>query len=124
MEDAEVVPALLYAKKKPQPDENQPTVTVTIANCDPLVSEVAQALTGGGKGGGRSRTPVPPPEEEISGADVYQIPLPPIGEGQEDIFAAQREEEGKRWVRITRGTKPRPGEGDVQAFRLKEVMAR
>lgn len=105
MEDAEAVPALLCGGG----GKGDKTVTVTIASRDPLRSEVAEALSHGDRRT-RIRTPVPPPEEEISGADVYQ--------------EAGAAEEGKRWVRIARGSKMEEAEGDVEAFLLREVMAR
>ncbi|ROW16531.1 hypothetical protein VPNG_02834 [Cytospora leucostoma] len=123
MEDAEVVPALL--EEKP----GREGVTVTITSRNPLRTEIAEARSssssasgGGGLRGEYGRSPVLPTNREISGADAFELPLPPReGEG-EDVFAEQRKE-GRRWIRIRRGL-PTVDEGVEEVFQLKEVLSR
>lgn len=105
--------------------EDQSAVTVIISSHDPLRSEVAESLSGGPSG---RRMPVPPPNEEISGADVYEVPPAPTGgrggeAGEEDVFAGQRGEE-KKWVRISRRPEAGGDDGDIEVFRLRELLAR
>lgn len=173
LEDAELVPALLSSsssspsslasskaeKSKDESDQqnynNQqqketPTVLVTISNRDPLELEVARSLSSPRGTGGKRLSAVPPPEEEISGRDTYEIPPlpPPIavpapalvkvdgqggevdGKEKKDFFALQRGE-GTKWIRISRRLDVGAdiagvgGEDvDVEVFRLHEVLAR
>lgn len=119
MEDAEVVPALL--EERPG---REGVTTVTISSRNPLRAEIAEALSSrpsGDSGGGRA-SPVLPTDREISGADAFELPLPP-GEGEgEDVFAEQRQE-GRRWIRIRRGL-PTVDEGVEEVFQLKELLSR
>lgn len=122
MEETETVPALLAASAAAPPAKS--AVTVTISSRDPLRVEVQ------GGGGAAARGGVPPIDEEISGADVYQVPPAPLsarteenGSGQNDVFGAQRHE-GRKWIRIARGWDVVPQEGEVEVFKLKEVMSR
>lgn len=111
-------------KKKEGADDAAapPLITVTISSRDPLRSEVVEAMHSPGR-----RSSVPPPGEEMSGADVYVPPPPPLVSGhegaEEDLWAKQRAE-GKKWVRISRRTEAVAGNGDIEAYRLKEVMSR
>lgn len=131
MEEPETVPALLTAARK-----RDHGVTVTISSRDPLRVEVEGA--GGGGGGGKSS--VVPLDQEISGADVYDVPAAPLpspvsmldGKGgggvdgdakRNDIFQTQRDE-GKKWIRISRGWDIEHQDGEVEVFRLKEVISR
>lgn len=99
-----------------------PSITVTISSHDPLRSEVVEAMHSPGP-----RSPVPPPDQEMSGADVYVPPPPPLVSGhagaEEDLWAKQRRD-GKKWVRISRRTEVVAGDGDIEVYRLKELMSR
>lgn len=136
LEDSEVVPALLSGSPKAvrgvangsdaEADADaEPWLTATISSRDPLKSEVAESLS---SGRGR-RILVPPPDEEISGADVYEPPLAPVsvdgedGGGERDVFAAQRGE-GRRWIRISRRPEVGDEDGDVEVFKLRELLSR
>lgn len=101
-------------------DQDRPAVAVVISSRDPLRSEVAQSLSS--RPGG-ARTPVPPPDEEISGADVYEPPPAPAGGEDEDVFAGQRGKE-RKWVRISRRADAGGGDGDIEVFRLRELLSR
>lgn len=127
MEGPEVVPALLASTRtkvdgKDGNEEPGPTVTVAISSQDPLVVEAMSCSSG-------KKTAIPPPDEEISGADVYALPPAPTRppgtpDGQEaDLFEAQRGE-GKKWIRISRGVRSRDEEMDIEAFRLRELLSR
>lgn len=137
LEDTEVVPRLLSSPLRKSTGDGggggggggggahngaAAAITVTISDHDPLRSEVAESISG-------RRSLVSPPDEEISGADVY-VPPPPSektnrdGAGEkEDTFGAQRGE-CRKWVRISR--RPGAGEedGNIEVFRLKELLAR
>lgn len=103
-------------------DDVAPSITVTISSRDPLRSEVVEAMHSPGP-----RSHVPPPDQEMSGADVYVPPPPPLVSGhagaEEDLWAKQRKE-GKKWVRISRHTEAVAGDGDIEVYRLKELMSR
>lgn len=130
MEGPEVVPALLASARTSNGrgsgsdgnNEPGPTVTVAISNQDPLVVEALSCSSG-------KKTAVPPPDEEISGADVYALPPAPTKpsgttDGQaEDLFKAQRNE-GRKWIRISRGVRPGDEEMDIEVFRLSELLSR
>lgn len=127
MEGPEVVPALLsstrsQASSTNEHDKSGPTVTVAISNQDPLVVEAMSCSSG-------MKTAVPPPDEEISGADVYVLPPGPVShpdaldEQQEDLFAAQRGED-RKWIRISRGVRSKDEELDCELFKLKELLSR
>lgn len=127
MEDAEVVPALLSStrtNRRPNDADHEPgaTVTVAISNQDPLIVEAMSCSSG-------KKTAVPPPDEEISGADVYALPPTPINppgdlDGQkEDLYKAQRGE-GRKWIRISRGVRSGDEDMDMEAFRLRELLSR
>lgn len=105
------------AEENEDDDDRQPDVSVIISSRDPLRSEVAESLSSRPDG---KRLTVPPPDEEISGADVY-VP-PPVG-GEVDLLGPQRGE-GKKWVRISRRPGAGGGDGDVEVFRLKELLSR
>lgn len=152
-EDAEAIPALLSprgpgarslsdegARGAPHDGgDGKPAVTVMVSRHDPLRYEVAESLSRGLAGGARGR--VPPPDEEISGADVFVPPLLGLGlrgragrvfggreeeeveEEEEDVYAGQRGEE-RRWVRISRRPDVDGGGGDVEVFRLRELLSR
>lgn len=127
MEDAEVVPALLSSTRtegRRNDGDHEPgaTVTVAISNQDPLIVEAMSCSSG-------KKTAVPPPNEEISGADVYALPPAPINppgalDGQkEDLFEAQRGE-GRKWIRISRGVSSGDEDMDMEVFRLRELLSR
>lgn len=134
MEETETIPTLLVSASScatAQKRKSGGGVTVTLSSRDPLRVEVE-----GGAGGGaqkkKSSPSVPPLDEEISGADVYEVPLAPAApagvvgggqEGQTDVFRAQREE-GKRWIRISKGWDVEPQDGEVEAFKLTEIISR
>lgn len=116
LEDAEVVAALLSSPRAPP----GPPVTVNISNRDPLRSEVAEVLSSPLRG-----ATVPPLDEEISGADTYEIPVAPVpaADGDGDVFAAQRGE-GRKFIRISRREDAGGGDGDDEVFRLRELLSR
>lgn len=127
MEDAEAVPALLSSTRSKgggsdQHDEIGPTATVAISNQDPLIVEALSCSSG-------HKTAVPPPDEEISGADVYPLPPSPVKppgtlDGHnEDMFEAQRGE-GRKWIRISRGVRSTDEDMDMDVFKLRELLAR
>lgn len=146
MEDAEVVPTLLAASflqhhhhhhnESTAKEEPEPTVTVAISNSDPLVAEAM--CSSSASLAGRTKVEVPPPHMEISGADVF-VPPPLVSGGlkggggeidgngdgveeEDDVWAVQRGE-GRKWIRISRGKRPRMEEIDVESYRLRELMA-
>ncbi|KUI74460.1 hypothetical protein VM1G_10181 [Cytospora mali] len=94
------------------------SVTVAISSRNPLRTEIAAALSSFESG---RRAPVLPPNREISGADVYEMPPVPGGE-KPDAFEEQRKE-GKRYIRIRRGL-PKSDDGVVELFQLKELLSR
>lgn len=116
LEDAEVVAALLSSPRAPP---GLP-VTVNISNRDPLRSEVAEVLSSPLRG-----ATVPPLDEEISGADTYEIPVAPVSaaSGDGDVFAGQRGE-GRKFIRISRREDAGGGDGDDEVFRLRELLSR
>ncbi|KAJ4386711.1 hypothetical protein N0V93_009609 [Gnomoniopsis smithogilvyi] len=129
MEDAEAVPALLSSTRTKGADgsiggkdESGPTVTVAISNQDPLIVEALSCSSG-------KKTAVPPPDEEISGADVYALPPVPIKppgnlDGQlDDLFESQRGE-GRKWIRISRGIRAGDEDMEMEVFKLKELLSR
>lgn len=127
MEDAEVVPALLSSARTKgggheENDQPDPTATVAISNQDPLIVEALSCSSG-------KKTAVPPPNEEISGADVFALPPAPVRppgtlDGQkEDLFEAQRGE-GRKWIRISRGMRTGDEDMDMEVFKLKELLSR
>ncbi|KUI60133.1 hypothetical protein VP1G_07370 [Cytospora mali] len=131
LEDAEVVPALLDSnggrgrgsnrerrREGEGEDRDDDSVTVAISIRNPLRTEMAAALSSFESG---RRAPVLPPNREISGADVYEMPPVPGGE-KPDAFEEQRNE-GKRWIRIRRGL-PKSDDGVVEMFQLKELLSR
>lgn len=134
MEDAEVVPALLASASASASssqrhdgahDPDAPTVTVAISNSDPLVAEAMSSSTASLAG---TKIEIPPPNVEISGADVFALPPMPVvnGDGrdgaEEDLFAVQRGE-GRKWIRISRGPLSRMDDIDIEVYQLKELMA-
>lgn len=138
MEETETIPALLVSassSSSAQKSKSGGGVTVTLSSRDPLRVEV-EGGGGGGDSGAQKKTKsspsVPPLDEEISGADVYEVPLAPTApaavedggqEEQKDLFRAQREE-GKRWIRISKGWDVEPQDGEVEAFKLTEIISR
>lgn len=138
LEDTEVVPRLLSSPLRKatgagggggsgggRPNGAAATITVTISDHDPLRSEVAESMSSPG-----GRTPVPPPDVEISGADVYVLPSAPAvaieedgNGGKDDMFRAQRGE-GRKWVRISRRPEAGEDDGNVEVFRLQQLMSR
>lgn len=127
MEDAEVVPALLSSagakgRHNHGHDALDSTVIVAISNQDPLIVEAMSCTSG-------EKTAVPPPNEEISGADVYALPPAPtkppgtMGGHNTDLFEAQRGE-GRKWIRISRGARVEDEDMDMEVFRLREVLSR
>lgn len=149
MEETETIPALLVSSAARRETKSggggggAAGITVTLSSRDPLRVEVEGGEGGGGGGGGgqKVKKPVPSLDEEISGVDVYEIPLAPSpvvrdmgsiksdavdgneGKEQKDVFKAQREE-GKRWIRISRGWDVEPQDGEVEVFKLTEIISR
>ncbi|ROW10567.1 hypothetical protein VMCG_01915 [Cytospora schulzeri] len=128
LEDAEVVPALIAPRARGKggsgrggqdgEQEDEEGVTVTISNRNPLRTEIEGMRSGLESG---RRAPVLPPNREISGGDVFEMPPVPA-DGRPDAFEKQRQE-GKRWIRIRRGL-PQSDEGVVEVFQLKELLSR
>lgn len=133
IEDAEVVPALIAPRgrscragrggqdgqeEERQEEEEEKGVTVTLTNRNPLRTEIDGMRSGLESG---KRTPVLPPNREISGADVFEMPPVPA-DGRPDAFEKQRQE-GKRWIQVRRGL-PMIDEGVVEVFQLKELLSR
>lgn len=131
MEETETIPTLLVSSSSPSAaQKSKGGVTVTLSSRDPLRVEVEGG--GGGAQKKKSSPSVPPLDEEISGADVYEVPLAPTTpsavedggqEEKKDVFRAQREE-GKRWIRISKGWDVEPQDGEVEAFKLTEIISR
>lgn len=145
MEETETIPALLAASSAAARNkgvggggggdgggDGGGGITVTLSTRDPLRIEVEGAAMGG------TQTPVPSLDQEVSGADVYTVPPAPVlapvlngetnGNGEvpkkKDIFKTQREEQGRRWIRITRGWDVKSQVGEEEVFKLKEVITR
>lgn len=139
IEDAEVVPALIAPRarscrggkgrqgeqgagkgkgEEEEDDDDDEGVTVTITNRNPLRTEIDGLRSGLGSG---KRAPVLPPNQEISGADVFEMPPVPR-DGRPDAFEKQRQE-GKRWIRIRRGL-PKIDDEVIEVFQLKELLSR
>lgn len=127
MEDAEAVPALLSSagttrRHNGRHGELDSTVIVAISNQDPLIVEAMSCSSG-------KKTAVPPPNEEISGADVYALPPAPtsptgtMGGQKMDLYEAQRGE-GRKWIRISRGARLGDEDMDMEVFSLKELLSR
>ncbi|KAF3768726.1 hypothetical protein M406DRAFT_349856 [Cryphonectria parasitica EP155] len=146
LEDAEVMAALLASSPKgtthslPNNEGNgdvidddddtddekraPSTITLTISSRDPLVTEVKESLSSPDR-----RARVPPPTEEISGADTYHAPAappPPVVDGEAggtDAFEA-RKREGRKWIRLSRRAGAGSEYGDVEMFKLRELLSR
>lgn len=83
---------------------------------------------------------MPSLNEEISGADVFELPAIMDGGGggggrlsdgkdegtkdeKRDIYASQRTE-GRKWIRISKRLSADPEDGENEVFRLREVLSR